>query len=84
MSRELGTPGLDDNWTSLRSPEQPQSAFQRLDTTPTVVHKVSLRRDRLLRGRISLPSSPRDSWTEEEDEQNDEAAEQEEYERRAE
>ena len=84
VPRELGTPGLDDNLTSLRSPDQPQSAFQRLDTTSTVVHTVSLRRDRLLRGRISLPSSPRYSWTEEEDEQNDGAAEQEEYERRAE
>ena len=38
----------------------------------------------MLRGRVSLPSSPRHSWTEEEEEWNDEEAEQEEYERRVE
>jgi hypothetical protein len=82
--RELMTPGPNDSFTHLRSPDQPQSSSQRLDMTSTVVQKTSPRRDRLLRGRVSLPTSPRHSWTEEEEEQNDEEAEQEEYERRAE
>ncbi|KAF8506723.1 hypothetical protein F5888DRAFT_1644778 [Russula emetica] len=55
-----------------RSPEtdkkEPQSSLQQLDT-------ASPRPDRLLRGRLSLPSSPSHSWAE---------PEKEEYERRAE
>jgi hypothetical protein len=59
-----------------------QSAFQQLDTATTAVHKVSPRPDRLPRGHLSLPSSPRHSWAEAEP--IDREAEQEEYERRAE
>jgi len=81
--RELRTPGPDDILNSHLFPDQPQSAL-RLDTATTVVNKISPGRDRLLRGRVSLPSSPHHSWTEEETEWNDEEAEQEEYERRAE
>ncbi|KAI0003652.1 hypothetical protein BJV74DRAFT_881493 [Russula compacta] len=81
--QELRTPNIGDFLTPDRSPEQPQSAFQRLDTASTVVQTVSQRPDRLLRGRISLPSSRRHSWAAEE-EDIDEEAEQEEYERRAE
>jgi hypothetical protein len=80
--REVRTPSLGDMLTPRRSLEQPQSAFQRLDTASTMVLKVPPRTDRLLRGRASLPSSPRYSWTEEE--QIDEEAEHEEYERRVE
>ena len=73
--RELKTP-LNDSFTRLRSPDQPQSASQRLDTASTMVQKAFSRR-------VSLPTSPRHSWTEEEEEQKDEEAEQDEYERRA-
>jgi hypothetical protein len=74
--RELKTPSLNDSFTRLRSPDLPQSAFQRLDTASTMVQQASPRR-------VSLPTSPRHSWTDEEDEQKNEEAEQEEYERRA-
>jgi hypothetical protein len=69
--------GLDDVF-----PEEPQSTFQRLDTATTAVHKVSPRPDRLLRGRLSLPSSPSQPWAEAEPINRE--AEQEEYERRVE
>lgn len=82
--RELRTPNPSDIFNSQLSPDQPQSALGRLDTATTAVNRPSSGRDRLLRGRISLPSSPRHSWTEEEDEPNDEEAEEEEYDRRAE
>lgn len=82
--RELRTPDPNDISNSHLSPDQSQSALERLDTATTAVNRVSPGRDRLLRGRVSLPSSPRHSWTEEEEESNDEEAEQEEYERRAE
>jgi hypothetical protein len=64
------------------SSEEPQSSLQQLDMTTTAVNKVSPRPDRLLRGRLSLPSSPWHSWAEAEP--IDREAEKEEYERRAE
>ena len=73
--QELKTPGPNDSLTRLRSPDHPQSASQRLDTS-TMVRKALPRR-------VSLPTSPRHSWTEEEEEQKDEEAEQDEYDRRA-
>lgn len=79
VRRELG---LDDVSNPYRSPEEPQPAFPQLDTATTAVHKVSPRPDRLLRGRLSLPSSPSQSWPEAEP--IDREAEQEEYERRVE
>jgi hypothetical protein len=84
VPRELKTPSLDDSLTRFRSPDPSQSTSQRLDTASTVVRKAPPTRDRLLRGRVSLPSSPRQSRIEEEEEQNNEEAEQEEYEGRAE
>ena len=86
--QELRTPNIGDLLTPNRSPEQPRSALQRLDTASTVVQKSSQSPDRLLRGRVSLPSSRRHSWAaeeeEEEEEEIDEEAEHEVYERRAE
>ncbi|KAI0308180.1 hypothetical protein B0F90DRAFT_130923 [Multifurca ochricompacta] len=76
------TLGLGEISAGRRPLEQPQSAFQSLEAS-IVVQKVSPRPDRLLRGsRTSLPSSLRPSWSEEE--QVDEEAEREEYERRRE
>lgn len=79
VRRELG---LDDVSNPYRSPEEPQSTSQQLDTATTAVYKVSPRPDRLLRGRLSLPSSPSQSWAEAEPINRE--AEQEEYERRVE
>jgi len=81
--QELRTPGRNDFLTPTRSP---QSLVQRPNTgsTVAVADRVSPRPERLLRGRVSLPSSPQHSWTEEEKEEIDKEAEQEEYERRAE
>jgi hypothetical protein len=75
VSRELG---LNDGLN--RSSEDPQPSLQQLDTH--VVNKVSPRPDRLLRGRLSLPSSPWQSWAEAEP--IDREAEREEYEHREE
>ncbi|KAH9954401.1 hypothetical protein BC827DRAFT_1272640 [Russula dissimulans] len=79
--QELMTPGRNDFLTPKRSP---QSMLQRPDTGSTAVDKVSPRPERFLRRRVSLPSSPRPSWWEEEEEEIDKEAEQEEYELRAE
>lgn len=73
---------LDINDVLNRSFEEPQSSLQQLDTATTAVNKVSPRPDRLLRGRLSLPSPPWHSWAEAEP--IDREAEKEEYERRAE
>lgn len=74
--------GLDINDALNRSFEEPPSSLLQLDTATTAVNKVSPRPDRLLRGRLSLPSSPWHSWAEAEP--IDREAEKEEYERRAE
>jgi hypothetical protein len=80
---DMRTPGLGDISTDCPSSERPQTAFQRLDTSSTIGPKASQRPNRFLRGpRISLSLSPRASWREEE--QVDEEAERAEYERRAE
>lgn len=73
---------LDMNDVLNLSSEELQSSLQQLDTTTTAVNKFSPRPDRLLRGRLSLPSSPWHSWAEAEP--IDREAEKEEYERRAE
>jgi len=73
---------LDINDVLNRSFEEPQSSLHQPDTGTTAVNKFSLRPDHLLRGRLSLPSSPWQSWAEAEP--IDREAEKEEYERRAE
>jgi hypothetical protein len=73
---------LDINDVLNHSSEEPQSSLQQLDTAATAANKVSPRPDRLLRGRLSLPSSPWHPWAEAEP--IDREAEKEEYERRAE
>lgn len=78
VPRELGS---NDVSNLHDSPQELRSAFQQLDKLSTAV-KGSPRPDRLLRGRLSLPSSPWLSWPEAEP--IDREAEQEEYERRAE
>ena len=89
VAREADTPaeskvprelGIDD--VLIPSSEEMQPSLQQLDTATTVVNKVSPRSDRLLRGRLSLPSSPWHSWAEAEP--IDREAEKDEYERRAE
>jgi len=69
---------LDLNDGLNRLSEDPQSSLQQLDTRAV---KVS-RPDRLLRGRLSLPSSPWQTWAEAEP--IDREAEREEYEHREE
>lgn len=73
---------LDINDVSNLSSEEPLSSPPQLDTATTAANKVSPRPDRLLRGRLSLPSSPWHSWAEAEP--IDREGEKEEYERRAE
>jgi len=73
---------MDINDDFNHSSEEPPSSLQQLDAATTAVNKVSPRPDRLLRGRLSLPSSPWHSWAEAEP--VDREAEKEEYERRAE
>jgi hypothetical protein len=73
---------LDINDVLNGSSEEPQSSLPQLDTGTTAANKVSPRPDRLLRGRLSLPSSPWHSWAEAEP--TDREGEKEEYERRAE
>jgi hypothetical protein len=75
---ESRSPETDINDVLNRSSEEPQSSLQQLNTATTAGNKV----DRLLRGRLSLPSSPWHSWAEAEP--VDREAEKEEYERRAE
>ena len=79
---DKGPRDLDINDALTRSSEEPQSSLQRPDRATTAVNKVSPRPDRLLRGRLSLPSSPWHPWAEAEP--IDREAEKEEYERRAE
>ena len=79
VPRELGS---DEVSNPHGSPEEVQMAFQQLSTATTAVQKVSPRPDRLLRGRLSLPSSLLHSWAEADPIDRD--GEQEEYERRAE
>ena len=73
---------LDINDVLNGSSEEPQSSLQQLDTAGTAMDKVSPRPDRLLRGRLSLPTSPWQSWAEVEPINRE--AQNEEYERRAE